>query len=96
MDIGILALQGGFTEIYEILKNIQIINPDDPTEKKNHINISFIKEKSDLENIDAMIIPGGESTSIIKLIEYNDLYESLLLFIRKKPVLGICAGIELK
>lgn len=92
MDIGILALQGGFTEIYEILKNIQIINPDDPTEKKNHINISFIKEKSDLENIDAMIIPGGESTSIIKLIEYNDLYESLLLFIRKKPVLGICAG----
>ena len=55
MNIGILALQGGFTEIYEILKNIQVIKSYYSTDKKNYtsINVSFIKGKTDLLDIDA-------------------------------------------
>ena len=59
------------------------------------INSILIKTHYDVNNIDALIIPGGESTVLTTLIKDNDLlYKKLYNFIlvQKKPVFGTCAG----
>ena len=51
-----------------------------------------LREK-DLDGLDALILPGGESTTIAKGLERLELYEPLQAFAaRRKPVLGTCAG----
>jgi 5'-phosphate synthase pdxT subunit len=54
-----------------------------------------VKKPQDLKGLDALIIPGGESTAISRLIRKSGLTEALRDFGRKKPVLGICAGLIL-
>ena len=52
-----------------------------------------IKRAAHLDGVDALILPGGESTTIAKGLERLDLYEPLEAFGRSgKPVLGTCAG----
>jgi 5'-phosphate synthase pdxT subunit len=51
-----------------------------------------VRLPSDLEALDALIIPGGESTTISRLIQSYDLFEPLKGFARSKPVWGTCAG----
>ena len=46
----------------------------------------------DLDGLDALILPGGESTTIAKGLERLDLYEPLRAFALSHPVLGTCAG----
>jgi 5'-phosphate synthase pdxT subunit len=78
--IGILALQGDFLE-HEVLLH------------KLHIQTKQVRLPADLEQIDRLIIPGGESTTIGKLLVMYDLLEP----IRKRvldgmPLWGTCAG----
>ena len=82
INIGILAIQGAFIEHKNVLETIE------------NINIFLIKTKYDIKNIDALIIPGGESSVMKKFILEWDLYETLNKFINidKKPVFGTCAG----
>ena len=82
INIGILAIQGAFIEHKNVLETIE------------NINIFLIKTKNDIQNIDGLIIPGGESTVMKKFILQWDLYETLNKFINidKKPVFGTCAG----
>lgn len=84
MTVGILALQGAFKEHGDMLDLLQT----------EHFEI---RQKKDLErNFDALILPGGESTVIGKL-----LYESAMMdSVREKilsgmPVFGTCAGLIL-
>jgi pyridoxal 5'-phosphate synthase pdxT subunit len=78
--IGVLALQGGFEAHAESLKRVGA----EPRE---------IRTVEDLEGIDALIIPGGESTTIGLGVEREGLGEPLIEFARSgKPVLGTCAG----
>ncbi len=79
--IGVLSLQGGYKEIINILSNYDNIYPIE------------IYNKEDLKNINALIIPGGESTTIIKCIIESDMEKELEEFIKNKPVWGICAGL---
>jgi 5'-phosphate synthase pdxT subunit len=52
-----------------------------------------VKREKDLDGLDALIFPGGESTTIAKGLERLGLYEALEAFGRSgKPVLGTCAG----
>ncbi len=51
-----------------------------------------VKTKADFEQVDAFILPGGESTTMLKLIDRFDLWDSLAEQFAKKPVWGICAG----
>lgn len=74
--IGILAIQGSVREHSEILKDIA--------------NTKEVKNKRDFTNLDALIIPGGESTTIIKLLKQYSLDEEILNF--NKPIYGTCAG----
>ena len=79
--VGVLALQGDFSEHCTALSNIGLC----PTE---------IRLGSQLAEIDGLIIPGGESTSMMKLIDYYDLRDPLVRFAREgNPIWGTCAGL---
>ncbi|PJD95153.1 MAG: pyridoxal 5'-phosphate synthase glutaminase subunit PdxT [Parachlamydia sp.] len=80
--IGVLALQGAFAKHMEILRTL----PVTPKE---------VRTPQDLLECDALIIPGGESTTISKQIRYIHLEEAIRLFAEKKPLFGTCAGLIL-
>ena len=61
MPTGILSLQGGFLDH---VKSLTLINKE----------YKLIKQVEDLKNIDSLILPGGESTSMIKIQESNKLF----------------------
>jgi 5'-phosphate synthase pdxT subunit len=78
--VGILALQGGFEAHARILTRLGA----SPRE---------VRTAADLENLDALIIPGGESTVMSLGIEREALAKPLQdLIDRGTPVLGTCAG----
>jgi pyridoxal 5'-phosphate synthase pdxT subunit len=79
-SIGVLALQGGFEAHAKALARLQILARE-------------VRTKEDLEGLDALVIPGGESTTIGLGVEREGLAEPLSDFVRSgKPVLGTCAG----
>ena len=83
MRIGVLALQGAFREHLSCLDNLGI-------------NSIEVRTKSDLESIDGIILPGGESTAMMKLLHELDLKDSLIEYISKGlPTWGTCAGMIL-
>ena len=51
-----------------------------------------VRERAQLDALDGLIIPGGESTTMLKLLHYENLIEPLREFGRRKPVFGTCAG----
>ncbi len=79
MLVGILALQGNFAMHKKALDKLSVKS-------------IFVKYESDLNKCDALIIPGGESTTMTKLIDEHQLRNSILEFSKKKPILGTCAG----
>ena len=80
MKIGILALQGAFIEHSHILKKIGI-------------EVIEVRLPADLSSLNGLIIPGGESTTILKLMNIFNLYEPLKkAIIEDFPVWGTCAG----
>ena len=80
MRIGVLALQGAFYEHVSMLRAIGA----EPAE---------IRLPAQLDDIDGLIIPGGESTTMRRLIERWALHDPILALIdRGIPVLGTCAG----
>ncbi len=82
LTIGILALQGD----YECHKNqLDLLGAKS----------SYVRLPKHLANIDALIIPGGESTTISKLIDRFGLREPLVDFGESKPIWGTCAGMIL-
>ncbi|MDR3701699.1 MAG: pyridoxal 5'-phosphate synthase glutaminase subunit PdxT [Candidatus Sulfopaludibacter sp.] len=52
----------------------------------------FVRQREQLGGIDGLIIPGGESTTMLKLLHYEGLMEPLAEFGRHKPIFGTCAG----
>ena len=77
---GVLALQGGFEAHAKALARLQV-------------DVREVRSTEDLEGLDALIIPGGESTTIGMGVEREGLAEPLIEFVRSgKPVLGTCAG----
>ena len=80
MTVGVLALQGGFEAHAKALARLDI-----PARE--------VRTIEDLDGLDALIIPGGESTTIGMGVEREGLAQPLIDFVRSgKPVLGTCAG----
>ncbi len=77
--IGVLALQGAFAEHLETLRHLGACGRE-------------IRLPEQLEGLDGLIIPGGESTTIGKLAVAYNLMEPLRAFAQHKPVWGTCAG----
>jgi 5'-phosphate synthase pdxT subunit len=83
MIVGVLALQGDFREHIEA------------TQVCGHTAIA-VRTKEELNQVDALILPGGESTTIIHLAQLFDLYDPIrTLIARGFPVYGSCAGMIL-
>ncbi|MBI5949106.1 MAG: pyridoxal 5'-phosphate synthase glutaminase subunit PdxT [Chloroflexi bacterium] len=78
--VGVLALQGDFREHREML------------ERMGH-EVREVRKPAQLEGLDALIIPGGESTTIARLILSNGFQQPLRDFCDSgRPVWGTCAG----
>ena len=82
MKIGVLSLQGDYENHLHRLEELEVDS------KK-------VRYACDLDFLDALILPGGESTAIFNLIEKQGLYEKINKFIASKPVYGTCAGLIL-
>jgi 5'-phosphate synthase pdxT subunit len=80
VKIGILAVQGDFREHAEMLRRLGA----EPVE---------VRKPEQLEDLDGLVIPGGESTAMMRLIRIYGLEEALRRFDR--PVFGTCAGMIL-
>lgn len=79
MVIGILALQGAVNPHVEKLESLGVTS-------------KLVRREGDLKDIQGIILPGGESTTMIHLLKLNDLWNPLQEFVRTKPTWGICAG----
>ena len=79
MKIGVLAIQGDFAAHGRALAALGV----EPVE------VRYAKQ---LDEIDGLIIPGGESTTMLKLLDEERLFEPLAEFAAAKPVMGTCAG----
>ena len=77
--IGVLALQGNYAAHAAALSEVGA----EPHE---------IRKAEELANIDGLVLPGGESTTILKFLERRHLYDALEAFCSSKPVFGTCAG----
>lgn len=73
ITIGILALQGAFLEHQSVLQKLKI-------------PCKLVKTAKDLEGIDGLIIPGGESTSMGIIAEANGILPFLKKFLQEKPI----------
>ena len=82
IKIGVLELQGNFESHHKILK------------KLGYDSVG-VKNSNDLECLDGLVLPGGESTTMSLLIDSFNLRDSLLDFSKNKPILGTCAGLIL-
>jgi len=80
MKIGILALQGDFNKHRLILDQLELEQ-------------SLVRYPSDLNYVGGLIIPGGESTTMTKLMTRSGFYEYITSFANTNPVLGTCAGL---
>ena len=79
MQIGVLALQGDFAEHISMLRRIGV-------------RVVEVRLAEQLNEIDGLIIPGGESTTIGKLAVDFKIMEPLRSFGRRKAIWGTCAG----
>jgi len=77
--IGVLALQGA-------------VEPHRAHIEACGATFSAVKTAADFKGVDAFILPGGESTTMLKLIERFNLWDALMEQFSAKPVWGICAG----
>jgi 5'-phosphate synthase pdxT subunit len=77
--IGVLAIQGNFASHAQAL----IEAGADPVE---------VRKPEELASLDGLILPGGESTTMLKFLEKRRFFDSLEEFCGRKPVFGTCAG----
>lgn len=78
MTIGVLALQGDFDAHRKRLEELAA-------------EVVLVKKPEQLDSIDGLIIPGGESSTFLKLLGEKG-FEKLKQFVRLKPTFGTCAG----
>lgn len=81
MRAGVLALQGDFEAHAAALRRAC-----------DSFEVVEVRKPEQLDALDGLVLPGGESTSMLKLMEYYGLVEPLQSFGRRKPILGTCAG----
>jgi 5'-phosphate synthase pdxT subunit len=83
LEIGVLALQGGVAPHLETLSRV------------GH-HAREVRRAHELDDVDGLVLPGGESTTHLRLIARSRLREPLDAFVRSgRPVLATCAGLVL-
>ena len=79
MNIGVLAIQGDYEAHKARLKQLGA-------------EVTLVRKPEQLDAIDAIVIPGGESTTFLNFLEEHGFLEKLRDFVRTKPTFGTCAG----
>jgi len=77
--VGVLALQGDFEAHARAIE-------------RAGAHATEVRTAQELKAVDALVIPGGESTTMLKLIGIENLFEPLAEFGAQKPIFGTCAG----
>ena len=77
--VGVLSLQGDFAAHGAALE-------------RAGARPVYVRESADLRSLDALVIPGGESTTMLKLMRFDGLFDAVAEFGGRKPVFGTCAG----
>jgi 5'-phosphate synthase pdxT subunit len=79
VKVGVLALQGAF---------------DVHAQKLNELGVEvvLVRKPEELDGLDGLVIPGGESTTFLKNLERVGFYDVLENFVQTHPVFGTCAG----
>jgi pyridoxal 5'-phosphate synthase pdxT subunit len=77
MKIGVLAIQGNFREHGAMLRGLGA-------------DVVEVRKPEELEGLDGLVVPGGESTTFMRLMRLYGLDEAIRAFDR--PILGTCAG----
>jgi 5'-phosphate synthase pdxT subunit len=77
--VGVLALQGDFQAHERALE-------------RAGAEAIQVRSAADLETVQGLVIPGGESTTMVKLLEQEKLLDPLREFGRRRPIFGTCAG----
>ncbi len=85
VKVGVLALQGDVAEHIAVFREALAERPGS--------SVTAVRRAADLAGLDALAIPGGESTTISRLIEKNGLYEPLVGF--EGGIFATCAGMVL-
>lgn len=80
--VGVLALQGDF-EAHGRALSTAGARP------------VYVRKAEQLRELDGLVLPGGESTTMLRLLNIEELKEPLAEFAREKPVLATCAGVIL-
>jgi 5'-phosphate synthase pdxT subunit len=87
--VGILALQGDFDAHR---KAVELAGSSQTAAPAIAVQTIEVRSASDLAACDALIIPGGESTTMWKLLEAEHLTDPIRQFGTSKPIYGSCAG----
>lgn len=82
VKIGVLALQGAVSEHVRALE-------------LSGAEVVTVKDVRDLDGVDGLVLPGGESTMMRRLMDRYGLFEAIKRFADQKPVFGTCAGLIL-
>lgn len=83
MRVGVLALQGDYAAHARALE-------------RAGCEVVFVREARDVRDLEGLVLPGGESTTQLKLLRQSDLLEPLSELVQSdKPVLATCAGLIL-
>lgn len=81
--VGVLALQGAFNRHTRVLGELNVATQE-------------VRTPQDLASVDALVLPGGESTTMSQLLESSELFEPIKKMIHEgMPVFGTCAGMIL-
>jgi 5'-phosphate synthase pdxT subunit len=79
VTIGVLALQGAFDVHAKRLAELGA-------------EVRLVRKPQELEGLDGLVIPGGESTTFLKNLERVGFYDMLEAYVKTHPVFGTCAG----
>ena len=77
--IGVLAIQGDYDAHKARLEELGA-------------KVVLVKKPEQLDSVDALIVPGGESSTMLMFLERDNFFEKLRDFVRAKPSFGTCAG----
>ena len=77
MNIGLLALQGAVSEHKIIMRQLDV-------------NTIEVRERKDIKKLDGLIMPGGESTTLRKLLKNSGIWDTIKD--SELPIMGTCAG----
>lgn len=77
--VGVLALQGDYERHVRALESAGA-------------HAVEVRTAAELEAVDGLVLPGGESTTMLKLLHREGLFEPLKAFGQTKPIFGTCAG----